>query len=256
MKITQGFALIILAASFTACSSLSLQQGTAAQRSSTSIQDGDVFVVNTDKFDMTIVGFHHELEILYAPAEPPTLKATAEQQGYRYLINGSYFHASREHAGWLSIYGKKHADLLDDKQLSQVAVLNPHLGYIDFPEIDLFDPSLSSPATIEFQTGPMVIAANRIDTTSINASINGRGSHLRTLLAYTEEDGMKYMIICRQPGTLEQIGEHLLRQPVFQEKTLWVVNLDGGSSTALFARDYPTLNFNVTRPLPILLGVK
>lgn len=220
------------------------------------ILDGNVIIYNSGLYDMTIVGFKGDIEIIYDAENPPTLKQAGQLNDYRYLINGSYFHASREHAGWLSILGTQHAELLDDKQLSHIVVLNKELEYIDFPGLEIWNDSSTSSETIEFQTGPMVVAANTVDTLSINASINGKGAHLRTLLAFTEEDGMRYFIICRDLGPLENIGEHLLSLPVFKDKTLWAVNLDGGSSTALYSRDYPILNFNTERPLPILLGIK
>ena len=246
--------LIIM--SIMACSTFMPGNESAEQRLGKTIVDGETVVYNSDIYDITIVGFKENFEIIYDPQKPPTLKQAGQKYGYRYLINGSYFEGSRVHAGWLSIFGIQHAPLKDDRQLSHMAVLDTSVGYVDFPCLGLWDSSMTCKTSIEFQTGPLVIYANTVDTLSINASINGKSSHLRTFLAYTEEDGMKYFIISRQVGSLALMAEHLLSLPLFAGKTLSVMNLDGGSSTALYSQNHPELNFNINRPLPILLGIK
>lgn len=160
------------------------------------------------------------------------------------------------HAGWLSIFGTQYTPLKDDRQLSHMVVLDTSVGYIDFPSLDLWDSSMTSKTSLEFQSGPLVIDANTVDTLSINASINGKSLHLRTFLAYTDEGNMKYFIISRRAGSLAKIAEQLLTLPIFEEKKLSVMNLDGGSSTALYSQKHPGLNFNENHPLPIMLGIK
>jgi len=238
------------------CSTFIYHIDSAEQRLGKTMLDGETVVYNSDLYDITIVGFKDNFEIIYEPQKRPTLKQAGQKQGYRYLINGSYFEGSRVHAGWLSIFGNQHTPIKDDRQLGYIAVLDTSIGYIDFPGLDLWDSTMTNGSSIEFQTGPLVVYANTVDTLSINASINGTSSHLRTFLAYTEEDGMKYLIISRQRGPLAHMGEHLLSLPLFEGKTLSVMNLDGGSSTALYSREHPALNYNVNRPLPILLGIK
>ena len=250
------FQLSIIFMGLVACSSFIPGIESAEQRLGKTMLDGETVVYNSDLYDITIVGFKENFEIIYDPQEPPTLKQAGQKHSYRYLINGSYFEGSRVHAGWLSIFGTQHTPLKEDQQLTHLSVLDTSVGYIDFPGLDLWDSSMTSGTSIEFQTGPLVIYANTVDTLSINASINGNGSHLRTFLAYTEEDGMKYFIISRQIGPLADMGVHLLSLPLFAGRTLSVINLDGGSSTALYSQNHPELNFNVNKPLPILLGIK
>jgi len=220
------------------------------------IMDNGILVHNSENFGITIVGFKSNFEIIYEPSQPLSLKEAGEKHPYPYIINGSYFEGSRVHAGWLSIFGVQQTPIKDDRQLSHMAILDTNLRYIDFPDLDLWDSSMTSATSLEFQTGPLVIHANQIDTLSIQASINGVSSRLRTFLAYTDEDDMKYFIIARHAGPLDKMAQHLLSLPVFEGKTLSVVNLDGGSSTALYSRNHPELNFNVNRPLPILLGIR
>ena len=225
------------------------------QNGKTTMEKG-ILVHSTETYGMTIVGFTDGFEIIYEPTDPISLKEAAEKHPYSYIINGSYFEASRIHAGWLSIFGVQYEPLKEDRQLTHMAVFDSSLGYLDFPDLNLWDSSMTSATSIEFQTGPLVIHANQIDSLSIQASINGESSNLRTFLAFTEEDAMKYFIITRRTGPLDKMAEHLLSLSVFEGKTLSVMNLDGGSSTALYSRTQPELNYNIKRPLPILLGVR
>jgi len=239
-----------------ACSSSFPNLKTAEQRVGKTLMDGETLVYNSDRYDITIVGFQGDFDIIYEPQNPLTLEETATKHDLSYVINGSYFEASRVHAGWLSIFGRQYTPKKDDRQLSHMVVLDTAVGYLDFPGFVLWDSSMTNESSIEFQSGPLVIDANSIDTQAIDASINGKSSHLRTFLAYTVEDNMRYFIVSRQTGPLDQMAAHLLSIPVFAGKTLSVMNLDGGSSTALYSRKYPQLNFNVDRPLPILLGIR
>lgn len=255
-RITRGLIIIITSLGLLQCTHhIPLTENPGVQFEKMTVEDG-VLIYNSVNYGMSIVGFKDNFEIIYDPSQPLSLKEAAKAHHFQYLVNGSYFESSRVHAGWLSIFGTHHAPLKADRQLSHMAILDTSLGYLDFPDLDLWDSSMTSTTSIEFQTGPLLIYANQVDTLSIQASINGESSHLRTFLAYTEEDGMKYFIITRQVGPLDKMARHLLSLPVFEGKTLYVMNLDGGSSTALYSRNHPELNLNINRPLPILLGIR
>ena len=256
VKYTSIILLGVFLLNLMACSNYPILAESAEQRLGKTIEDDKIIVYNSDLYDITVVGFKSNFDIVYEPQQPSSLKQAGQKQPYLYIINGSYFEGSRVHAGWLSIFGVEQTPLKKDRQLTHMAVLDTTSGRVDFYGLDVWDTSWTRAETIEFQTGPLVIDSNSLDTLSINASINGKSAHLRTLLAYTAEDTMKYFIISRQPGSLDQMGEYLLSLPLFQGKTLSVMNLDGGSSTALFSQKHPELNFNVKRPLPILLGIK
>lgn len=255
-NITRGVLLALASLGLLQCSyHTPLAENPEVQLEKTMIEDG-VLIYNTENYEMSIVGFKGGFEIIYEPSQAMSLKEAAEKYNLPYIINGSYFEGSRTHAGWLSILGVQHTPLKADRQLSHMAILDTSLGYLDFPGLDLWDSSMTNSSAIEFQTGPLVIHANQVDTLSIRTAINGESSHLRTFLAYTEEDGMNYFIITRQIGPLEKMAKNLLSLPVFEGKTLYVMNLDGGSSTALYSQKHPELNFNINRPLPILLGIR
>jgi hypothetical protein len=115
---------------------------------------------------------------------------------------------------------------------------------------------MSDKANIEFQTGPLVIQANVLDMPSIRQSINGLRSHQRTMLAYTEEDRMKFFITVRKPERLDKLGEHLLKLSIFEGKKLSVINLDGGASVALVSQAHAEMNHNGAAVLPILFALR
>ena len=217
--------------------------------------DEDILVQNDNIFGLTIIGFKDNYDIIYAPSGPLTLDKAGVKYPFRYIINGSYFEGSRVHAGWLSVFGDQHTPLKVDRQLTHMAILDTSLTYLDFPDLELWNENMTNEKAIEFQTGPLVIYNSGVDTLSIQASINGTGTHLRTLLATTREDGFTYFIITREPCRLNELGDYLLSMDVFSGKTLDVMNLDGGSSTALYSRNHPELNFNTRRALPLFLGI-
>jgi len=252
---TSALIIGLLVFSFSGCSSLGVLNMPGAPVENVRTMDGDILMLSTAAFGMTLIGFTGNFQLLYEPTNPLTLEEAAGKTPYRYIINGSYFEGSRVHAGWLSVFGVQHTPLKPDRQLSHVAVLDTSLTYLDFPDLGLWDTSMTQTRTLEFQTGPLVIHHSQLDTTSIQASINGLGSHLRTLMATTREDGMIYFIISREPCRLDDLGDHLLSLDVFSGKTLDVMNLDGGSSTALYSRNHPELNFNTKRALPLFLGI-
>lgn len=255
-RIKNLFPLILAFMSLSNCSFRQTFLTDAPANLPATLMDNDIIVHNSSAFGLTIIGFSKNFELIYAPSDPLSLEDAGQEHAFRYIINGSYFEGNRVHAGWLSIYETQHTPLKPDRQLSHMAVLDTSLAYLDFPDLELWDTSMTNQKAIEFQTGPLVIYENTVDASSIQTSINGTGAHLRTLLATTREDGMIYFIISRQPCRLDELGEYLLSLDVFSGKTLDVMNLDGGSSTALYSRDHPELNFNVNRPLPVLLGIE
>ncbi len=214
-------------------------------------------VITADEFGLVVIPFTKPFEYLYLPTEAPTVRQVGELYNYRFMINGSYFDGQRTnaiHAGLLNIFGNLHTPLKEDHQLTHVAVLDTTEHTLSCYKYEYYT-SGTSDEVIEFQTGPLVIERSRLARKFINASINGESNHTRTLLGYTD-DHTFYLIIVTKPVMLEPLGKYLLRMPVFQYKNLTVVNLDGGSSVALYSRDYPDLNFNTDDHLPLLLGIK
>jgi hypothetical protein len=220
------------------------------------IVDDDIHVYTFDAYDISMIAFRSNFEIVYEPAQRLSIREVGQRFKYRYLINGSFFEWSGLHAGWLSISGNHIRPFKQDRQLTHVAVLNTETTEMAFTPAEEWAPSISYRANLEFQTGPLIIQANVLDMPSISQSINGLRASQRTLLAYTEEDRMKFFITIRKPERLDNLGEQLLQLSVFESKTLSVVNLDGGPSVALAARAHPELNHNGQAVLPILFALR
>ncbi|NET59950.1 MAG: phosphodiester glycosidase family protein [Symploca sp. SIO2E6] len=218
------------------------------------LQDGEIMVYQFDNYDLTIVSFVGNFDFIYQPSQALSLKTLATESNYRYLINGSFFEASQEHAGWLSVLGQEKTPLKEDPQLSHIVQYNLNTGGLNFVEAQLFQPSTQE-TNIEFQSGPLIIDNNQVTTKYIEQSLNGLLPFRRTLLAYTEEDQRKYFMITENKVKLDDLAEYLLTLSVFAGKTLQVMNLDGGTSVALYSQTHPELNFNEAAILPILLGI-
>ena len=220
------------------------------------IVDEDVLAYMFDTYQISIIAFRSNFEIVYEPGQTLSIREVGRRFKYRYLVNGSFFEWSGKHAGWLSISGNKLMQFKQDRQLTHIAILNTTTGEMVFKPAEVWAPSISDKVNIEFQTGPLVIEANLIDLPSISQSINGLRSHQRTLLAYTEEDRLKFFITVRKPERLDKLGEYLLKLSIFEGKTLSVINLDGGPSVALATQAHPEMNHNEHAVLPILFALK
>ena len=197
------------------------------------------------------------VELLYFSDSAPVVRDVAVQNKFRYLINGSYFHGSRLnalHAGWLRVYGKHYTMLTDDRQLTHVVKIDSSKKSISFIRKEEFAAD-STASTLEFQTGPLIIENGKAATEFIQSSINGLAKHRRTLMA-TIENSQLVLILVREKVSLDELAKYLLRLSIFKGKKLDVINLDGGSSTALYVKAIPRLNFNIEDKLPILIGVK
>jgi hypothetical protein len=220
------------------------------------IVDNDIQAYTFNTLDIRIIAFRSNFEIVYEPVQRLSIHQVGQSFKYRYLVNGSFFEWSGKHAGWLSITGNRLMPLKQDRQLTHIAVLHTTTSEMDFELAKFWEPSMSDEANIEFQTGPLVIQRNVLDMPSIRQSINGLRSHQRTLLAYTEEDRMKFFITVQKPTPLDRLGEDLLRLSIFERKTLSVINLDGGPSVALDSQAHPELNHNQGAVLPILFALR
>ena len=220
------------------------------------IVDDDIHAYTFDTYAISIIAFGGNFEIVYEPAQRLSIREAGQRFKYRYVINGSFFEWSGLHAGWLSISGNRLMPFKQDRQLTHIAILNTTTGEMVFKPADAWSSAMSEAANLEFQTGPLVIQASVLDMLSIRQSINGLRSHQRTLLGYAEEDRMKFFITVRKPERLDTLGEHLLQLSIFEGKTLFVVNLDGGPSVALAAPAHPELDHNGQAVLPILFALR
>lgn len=218
------------------------------------IKDSSIHAYEFVPWGIVVLAMTNHFDFIYTPSRPVSIKDVATESNYRYVINGSFFERSGEHAGVLSILGEMHTPHKPDAQLTHIVRYAPETGAILFlPNSELTG---AGRLHIEFQTGPLVIENNRVMQQYIQESANGHGLHKRTLLGYTEGDGTKYFIIVKNAISLDTLGELLLRFSIFSQKKLHVVNLDGGPSVALYAKNHQELNYNTKARLPILLAIR
>jgi len=204
---------------------------------------------------ITVIGVPDTLRFIYDGGNSATVDSVARREGLRCVVNGSFFdgvRGSAVHAGWLSLYGHRESALKTDPELTHVVRLDGRARSIDYIPSASFTHAGDS-GCIEFQTGPLIVDGGGIRRDLINASLNGLTGHARTLIASFGRHRL-YLVSVPEPVTLLEIASRLLRLSVFRGGRLDVVNLDGGSSVALYVRDIPGLNVNAGDRLPVLMG--
>ena len=220
-------------------------------------KDGANDIYCFKKHRMTVVSVGRSLEFMFVARNAAPVDSIALRSQFRFAINGSFFDGNNldaGHAGWLRTFGVTSASIRNEAQLSHVVRIDTSSGTTTFIDYTRFDSSASK-STIEFQTGPLVVDNNRVAEKYINASINGLGKYRRSLLATVNGTDL-YFISVQEYVSLDDLGECLLSLSIFSGRRLSVVNLDGGSSVALYVKNFPSLSYNEHARLPILLGIK
>ena len=237
---------------------MSAQPSTAQQISPDKVyHDGLNEISVYNDFGMTIVSVRQGFDFLFVPENVDALESVARDHRYRFVINGSFFDGSALHAGhsgWLRIYGKTYSPLRPDVQLTHIVRFDSASMKTAFIDTDLFKAE-NDDHSIEFQTGPLIVDSNRVALSLIQHSVNGSGKYKRTLMAVTDNSGL-FLITVRNRVSLDSLANYLLSLSLFAPHRLDVVNLDGGSSVALFVQSHPELNYNESAHLPMLIGIK
>ncbi|MCF7808884.1 MAG: phosphodiester glycosidase family protein [Candidatus Marinimicrobia bacterium] len=229
------------------------------------------FTITTiDSLHITIISIPEISEFLFLNNPGKPLAEVAAERGYSLAVNASYFDYERPlpldpkkiqflHAGYLRIQDSVYADRMpEERQLTSLFCYNfdsdesAFLTQDQLAEAQAFD--------LVVQTGPQLIRHGIVQEEEIMNSLNGMGQHARTALA-SVNGNEHYIVLARKtmlhPGVdLITLGQELLTSGLFKGD-LNVVNLDGGSSTSLYLRDYPESSFESGRQiLPAIIGVK
>jgi len=222
------------------------------------IKDGNITVFNYKLADMTIVTVPDTLNFIFVPNEVKPFEEMAKENNFRYMINSTYFAGNNlkaKHCGILKNYEQIISpDLMQDKQIKYVVSYNRKDRKIDYSYFENFKPS-SDANTLEFQTGPLVIENNKLSDTAIRSSINWERKTKRTLIASLDNKDI-FLIIVRENVDMINLGKFLLKLSIFKDRKLDVMNLDGGSSTALYSKNHPKLGYRLSARLPLLIGIK
>ena len=188
--------------------------------------------------------------MIYNPNQTSTVKEVGINSKFDIMTNGGFFLEDNQYAGALVIDSKiisQPAPL--DKQLSHVVTYDPTSNSYEFIPTTKFNINLGY--DLAFQTGPLMILDNVRQDAYISNSVNGSGEYLRTFFGVTTE-GEVISGISTKKITLELLSDYLLE--TFKEKQITVINLDGGSSTALFLGESNAKNYGQFKILPVLLG--
>lgn len=214
-------------------------------------------VYNFDKYQMTIIDITgQDMDYFYFKRNPPRISSVAQNNSCEIAINASYFAGKREkanHVGLLSIWGKQHVPLGVSSQLTHVAVFDKNTKTMGYFNARKYTPEPTK-NTLEFQTGPLVLNDGEIQNHYINNSKHGNYKHKRLLLA-TNEKNQTFIIVVREKVALGKLAGRLKEIKLLGD-TPDVINLDGGSSVALWSRSNPKVNYNAGDTLPLVICVR
>ena len=101
------------------------------------IIDKDIHAYTFDAYGISIIAFRTNFEIVYEPLQRLSIHQVGQSFNYRYLVNGSFFEGSGEHAGWLSIAGNNFVPSKQDRQLTHIAILDTRTGEMAFKLAEL-----------------------------------------------------------------------------------------------------------------------
>jgi uncharacterized protein YigE (DUF2233 family) len=221
---------------------------------------GIVYYQPADRSYSLVVFEKPKLGIKFVSQNVTSLAEQAEQENWQAAINGGYFFNSSIDArpvGLLQIKGQVISQLVTDsqKQATHVMIWDQTQNQLNFASTQ--DVNVGDYSGAQFsmmQAGPLFVRSNVLQSKAIKDSLNGSGSYLRTVIGYTKDDRV-FFSISRYAVTLQEFAQLLKASPVLAPTSITALNLDGGSSTALYTRAVEALNFGETKRLPIMLGV-
>lgn len=221
----------------------------------TKVEDGKTYFVNTQIGLQAVVFPATKLNYYYFTKAQLSLKDIALTDRLTVITNAGYFSGKvndATHAGYLYNNGKLLSPTIakTDKQITHVAVQYQN-GSIDF--IANSDFKLQSNMQLAFQSGPLFLNAGTTDVTAINNSSNGNSLTTRTFLGKTN-NGQYFLGISRSAVTLHELAKLILNNPTVFGTTPSVLNLDGGSSTAMYVPNYLDFNFTPDWINPTAIG--
>lgn len=192
----------------------------------------------------------NSIELLVNDKATLTTESFAKNSNCIGMINAGYFLSDYSHAGFLKLNGEIIANLArTDTQITHVVSLDTMEFNLPAVTFDITESKVNM-----FQTGPLLIQSNTIQNELIQNSINGDGNYLRSALGYTDANEILF-IANMLPITLENFSEEILKSEILANKTINVINLDGGSSVSLYTKKKEA-QYGIAKKLPFYLCVK
>ena len=203
-------------------------------------------------------------DVVYTPFETSSFEKSDTQKRYSVLVNGGYFNridGALYHAGLLSLNGVRQTPFVPDNPQITHTVCVDKTGKITFIKNTDYTESLLDDCRIVFQSGPLLYSRHGFseeENFMTNAYI-GR-AHKRTVMVVFEKDGKQdlWFLTINENVTLTEVRNIVLRETRFIDlyDSVYVLNLDGGSSVAHVNRSHPELNIGRTKILPIVFGIQ
>lgn len=212
----------------------------------------DYFIDENKGITAVFIKPEEQINIFYDTETKQSVLDVSESNNFKIAINGGFFSPDNSHAGLFILNGIKEVPAAPlDKQLSHIVDISENKP-IFYLATDYKDNSAIIDA---FQTGPLLLDENIIQTKFIEDSLNGEGEYFRSILGFTNTDE-KFFLITTEKYDLITLANEIIKIPQLQGKVISAVNLDGGSSVSLFVRDAEDLSYSTFKKLPVLLYVK
>lgn len=210
----------------------------------------EIKIYDNGKGVFTVIFPDQNIKLIHN-TELKTTQDLTDAYDFNYVINAGYFLEDKSHAGLLLLNSEIKVRLAQlEQQLSHVVTFdNSSIKFI--AKEDFIGEGIQN----AFQVGPLFIDRNRIREDLINNSINGRGRYLRSILGITES-GKSFFIAFTRPRSLDEVYKYIIEIKDLKNEIISAINLDGGSSVAIFSLEDETFAFGSQKKLPFFLGWK
>jgi exopolysaccharide biosynthesis protein len=201
----------------------------------------DTSIINSDGFIVKVMEGYSAVSYFHAKDNAANLTQVCSETIA--CINSGFFLDDGSHAGLLTVNGFKYVSLApNDKQLTHVVRYQDN--FLSF--IPNSDYAFSSTSDFEFQSGPLFLENGNARSDLINSSPNGNLTTFRSFIGLTPENKIFIGVTTKQVD-LVTLGNELKK---LLGQNITVMNLDGGSSTAVYFRDSSLNSFGTSKILP------
>lgn len=219
-------------------------------------QDGELTYLVDRRSGLQLVVFPPKELRYYLFSKPQlSLRDIATTDRLTLIINAGYFSGdikNATHAGYLYNKGKLLSGVVvkTDKQITHLAVQYNDNTISFIPNAEY---QLTLNTKLAFQAGPLILDQGTVMQELINRSINGNSFTTRSFLGKTT-DGRYFLGVSRSAVQLAQLATMILSFPNAVGEKPSVINLDGGSSTAMYVPNNSDFGFSPDWINPTAIG--
>jgi uncharacterized protein YigE (DUF2233 family) len=204
-------------------------------------ENTDTSIINSDGFIVKVMEGYSAVSYYHAKDNASNLTEVCSETIS--CINSGFFLEDGSHAGLLTVKGFKYVALApNDKQLTHVVKYKDNT--ISFVPNSQY--TFDSTTDFEFQAGPLFVDNGSIRDELINASPNGNLLTFRSFIGL-KTDNKIFIGVTTKQVELKTLGNELKK---LLGENITVMNLDGGSSVAVYFRDSSLNSFGTSKILP------